>query len=423
MEEKKNVRNLSLHSFNEPIIFDSIGIHFHLTIFFFQLIVHIFPLILFCSPISITQGVDFKNIVISRYKIFITLCFYVMIITYWLCSADDRALLGYSILYTTMFFIVDCVMEAFKYSTLSATEYDRFMRCQDYEVSREYAQQLELLSGWLTMDDMVLQFELAAASARVGAMTNTIFFHIPANEADFWNNFLKATELRQLLSDGVYGVSVFDVCACIIKRSHNTDQPLLKWLMRLIHSNVLIMVVALYIPLFTNRFETISQIYIGCNLLSATVITYEYGRYFFLLLYVAVLDISRFLHMTQDLHSLIRVNREVSAQSNETMDAQSRERPTAMTVTSLINQILHPAEGYTAISTNDMDDQLQNGNHDLVHGSIPEDDISVDVPKVDLHIPANANAWVFCRLAIQHFGERYRHRTNSYIGKIGFQLL
>jgi hypothetical protein len=38
-------------------------------------------------------------------------------------------------------------------------------------------------------------------------------------------------------------------------------------------------------------------------------------------------------------------------------------------------------------------------------------------PRVNLLQPENATAWIFARLTIQNFGERFRFRTDTYMGK------
>ena len=200
------------------------------------------------------------------------------------------------------------------------------MRCQDEELRNSYIMQLQLLSGWFSMDDMVLNSELAAASARVGAKINEIFFYIPRNDRDeisvsrlrHWNAFLRgnttidvdaplAREIKQL-SDEMYGISVFDVCATIVRRANTTHEQVLSVLLNLVLVCDLIMILVLYVPLFTRGSVVTNPIYVGCYLVSATVLTYEYGQTFFLFIYLAVLDVSRFLHMAKDLHLLIRLN-------------------------------------------------------------------------------------------------------------------
>ncbi len=39
-------------------------------------------------------------------------------------------------------------------------------------------------------------------------------------------------------------------------------------------------------------------------------------------------------------------------------------------------------------------------------------------PRVDLLQSENATAWIYARLTIQYFGERFRYRTDTYIGKL-----
>lgn len=37
------------------------------------------------------------------------------------------------------------------------------------------------------------------------------------------------------------------------------------------------------------------------------------------------------------------------------------------------------------------------------------------MPRLDMNIPENVSAWMACRLAVQHFGERFRMRTEFYV--------
>lgn len=38
-------------------------------------------------------------------------------------------------------------------------------------------------------------------------------------------------------------------------------------------------------------------------------------------------------------------------------------------------------------------------------------------PRIDLLLHENPTAWIYARLTIQHFGERFRYRTDIYVGK------
>ena len=38
-------------------------------------------------------------------------------------------------------------------------------------------------------------------------------------------------------------------------------------------------------------------------------------------------------------------------------------------------------------------------------------------PRIDLLLHENPTAWIYARLTIQHFGERFRFRTDTYVGK------
>jgi hypothetical protein len=43
------------------------------------------------------------------------------------------------------------------------------MNCTDYSLSKLYTSQMQLISAWLNRDETILEFELGAAAARVGA--------------------------------------------------------------------------------------------------------------------------------------------------------------------------------------------------------------------------------------------------------------
>lgn len=184
---------------SERALFDSIGAQFHLSVFCFQFIAHVFPLILYIfSPNRYAQGIT-MNFRAIQGNIIAPLA---MIISFLLCPHEDKDLLGYSVYFPAMFFLVHRVTVAFKYASMSPTEYERFMSCKDPDLISSYISQLQLLSGWLTMDNLVLTFELSSASARLGAKINEIYFRIGSNLQDpmilshfrHWNAFLRGHE-------------------------------------------------------------------------------------------------------------------------------------------------------------------------------------------------------------------------------------
>jgi hypothetical protein len=39
-------------------------------------------------------------------------------------------------------------------------------------------------------------------------------------------------------------------------------------------------------------------------------------------------------------------------------------------------------------------------------------------PRISFNYPENVLAWLYARLAIQHFGDRFRNRIDIYVGKL-----
>jgi hypothetical protein len=58
------------------------------------------------------------------------------------------------------------------------------------------------------------------------------------------------------------------------------------------------------------------------------------------------------------------------------------------------------------------DDGLSNAGERLA-----EDNLPAEVPRLDMDYIENILAWTYCRLAMQNFGDRYRFRTDIYVGK------
>ncbi len=310
------------------IIFDSIGTQFHASVFFFQLVGHIFPPFLFAFTRNrYGQGLKWSfpsnmNDIISP------IAFYVMIVCFLLCSDEDRMALGHTIYFPAMFFLVHRNTVALKYATMSKTEYKRFMTCTDHEMIDNYITQLQLLGGWFSMDNIVSMFELGAASARIGAKINEIYFRFGSNLDDpivlsqyrHWNAFLRGheridTELdnkpaREIkkLPNGDYGVSVFDVCATIIRQAAIDNSSANNVLSYAVSISIFIMISVLFFPVVQYGNDIQSFGLASGYLFAASLLTWNYANAYFNFVFVSILDVGRFLKMAQTLHRMIRLS-------------------------------------------------------------------------------------------------------------------
>ncbi len=159
------------------MIFDSIALQFSVRVFFRQLLAHtviIFaPFVTNVTAQGFTKNIQ-NEIMPIVYNIVFPLILYLMLISYFMCPAQDKRILAGAFLIPLIYFIQHKLIVALKYASLSDTEYLRFMTCKDYKITQIYQSQMQLIAAWLNREENVLEFELGAAAARVGAKINEI---------------------------------------------------------------------------------------------------------------------------------------------------------------------------------------------------------------------------------------------------------
>jgi hypothetical protein len=245
----------------DPLIFfDSIVIEFSIEIFIKQFFVHVFHPLLIWTVNADAQGFisySIPNMFLSYLQ---PILVYIMIITY--AVSKDRVLVG-AMNFPLIYYLLHKVVVAAKYACLSRSEYERFKSSKRPHAQR-YRKQMELVSGWLRRDPLVLDFEISAAFARQGlSSSSNMKVKIgpsmelgpvePVSEnMKLWSNFLAGdsqgsayplpafvpssdssmpSNRNQSLSkqsvivsdkNGSY-VSVQDLCTAIVKRSDERD--------------------------------------------------------------------------------------------------------------------------------------------------------------------------------------------------------
>ena len=347
----KNITKTDRYSvLQKESIFDSLGCQFHLSVFLKQWIAHLFIPFLLFIPNYYAQGLRARQAYYVWCSIIHPLLVYGMLIAFACCSPNDQELLGYTALIPLLFFIVHRTMVALKYATLSPTEYNRLMQCTDKTVLDSYMSQLQLLTGWGPLDDNVLYFELCAASSRIGVKINSLTLRIPksvdegrkedrikaasicsesvqnngnknstipiAYQFEYWNAFMRGNErvdvdtppAREfvLLSNGDYGITVFDLCLSIIRGANQVDNWK-GWCNMCVKVVITLLTAILVFPLVLN-FNAYDNIWIVMvYIIQAIIILYAYASVCFSFLYIAVLDVSRYKGMMETLHSLIRL--------------------------------------------------------------------------------------------------------------------
>lgn len=306
------------------IIFDAVGVQFHINIFLWQLLVHLF---IFLFPLlrnPRAQGFVSDVSLRMRFNVLLPLITYMVPILYFVLPTEDQSLLRNYVWIPILFFSVHRVVLSLKYGSLSETEYERFNNCTCEELSREYLRQMQLLDGWYRMEADVLYFELGAASARMGERINNFHLVIPAphsspaayNQYLYWNAFIRgqtyvshssrpAPELK-LLPCGNYALSVYDLCLSIILNSQSLEKKHGGiWL--LVRTLVLAIILISFVPVLFQASKIQAPVVVSFFLICSYYSIWWYGIIFFHLLYVASFDALRQKQMVAFLHSMVRL--------------------------------------------------------------------------------------------------------------------
>jgi hypothetical protein len=311
----------------DDFILDSIAVQYHASVFWVQFISHLFyPFAYFLvnykmQGFSVTpsnwSGINFNLLFPS--------IIYAMIILYYLCPAEDELPIRGAYWVPMILFIQHRMTVALKYASLSPTEYSKFQHLTDVSKANRYTAQIQILTAWATVrSDLLLQFELGCAAARIGAKINEISITIAGpnesetarNEFACWNALLRGESTVRLNArpapelvrhaDGRFTLSVYELSKAIIKKADRCTG---------IHGSNLIILFVLFMILLPwlkllasdvpfQRRSGIMYAFLACNALALMI----YGNIGFNILYAsAVWDVSRILHIAKYLHRFIRI--------------------------------------------------------------------------------------------------------------------
>lgn len=477
-EEFLRAQDYNVETFMDDFLLDSIAVQFHGDIFLVQFGCHVlFPLAYFLINYK-AQGFQITYDALIQSSTYFNLVFpmivYASIITYFLCPLEDELPVRGAFIVPLIFFLQHRMTVGLKYASLSTTEYEKFQNEQDPQRSETFLLQMQLLGGWASRDPLLLQFELGCAAARIGAKINEISITIrdptasaaALNEFANWNAFLQrqptvklsdkpASELIQH-DDGSYSLSVYDLTKAIIRKADVSSHQRLK---RLIFVFVGTMALVPWVNILfccgpMNIFMYRS-VYLYIFLTTSSLATSIYGVVCFLLLYVAVWDVSRQLHMVRYLHRLIRItdltlDTDISfrkAQDSQRSREHLREKvgvilsvskPERRKTIAIKNSLSAKSTGFsergggfhgpqssdtegTGMSTSTSSGRRVSAKDikqrfvDFGTKSVKDEDRS-HIPQISFKCPENVIGWTYSRLVFQHFGERFRTRIDTYTG-------
>jgi len=469
------------------VFFDSIGVQFHLWVFLFQLIVHLFLPLFFLVPNKAGQGLR-TDFIAFYFNIFQPLLLYTMILSYVFCSSDTYNIIGGAIWLPLVYYLSHKIIIALKYASLSPTEYKKFNETNHNAIlSMHYRAQMQLISGWIALEPSVLFFELGAASARMGAKINEIYLRIctkgkeqsSMSQFRYWNAFVRghdtidwqskpAPELQYIEQEKGYCISVYDIVLAVIRRANATADPHISHAYLFGTTVTILVILVSYFPLYYQRSTNEATLIIFY--LSSTMISITFGPLFYFILYTSIFEVKRLLRIYYMLHCMIRLTdlmmgTSLSIRKNEVSECDQRiaksridailsigkvdigsiqakeiplrelERIASTSTTSSkegggykgigIDRMLPRATSTTASTTGREDDGEERGDvtietlsrESFVLGErLARDNGYAMVPRISFEHPQNVIAWVYCRVAIQNFGDRFRHRIDIYVG-------
>ena len=324
---------------SEPIIFDSINIQFHFDIFLRQLVAHIiFFLAPFCIENLMVQGFfNWKNLLGVQFNVLHALTVYVIIALYFMSDVNTSSsskypetnAIGGIIVFPILYWFQHKCLVAFKYASLSRSEYCKIASAADLTIGNAFMQQIQILTAWLWLEPNVVMFELGASAARIGARINKINFVVenPENSSAalgqfrLWNCFLRGHDVVDFTSptapemhkrcDGNYSVSVDSACLALLntplKRQQIQFATASKCIFIFATLNTaipFIMFVAFY------PFNSVSKqkfMIAGALLMCTAWLNFMYSALFYQLLYASIADATRQTTMYSELSYMLRL--------------------------------------------------------------------------------------------------------------------
>jgi hypothetical protein len=305
----------------KQMFFDSIGIQFHFSAFWWQLAAH---LILPLFPFMANLRGQFNT---RLYTVTTPILSYFVPIAYFFCAPGQNGMHG-AFLIPLVYYFQHRLVIAMKYGSLSRTEYKRFQDCQEQSMLDNYNSQMQLGTAWLAFHPSVLHFELAASSAKIGARINDIdiYIHNPAasksalNSLRTWNAYLRGQEVidydsvpcKQLrrMPDGSYRLSVYDLCEGLLMASavDNNEQRVFTSKAILVFNmlNLLIPIIVLACSVNSN-ISVFNACMMALFCIGSSILNFVYARTFYVLLYIAIIDANRQCKMVCQLNCMIRL--------------------------------------------------------------------------------------------------------------------
>lgn len=452
------------------VLFDSVTAHFSITIFFYQLFLHLtYPL---CLPISFywhgwmflySQGFAPRNLGNIIFSYVVAVAFYLTI----LCALFSRDGIGFQALFPIFLYVAHRLMIAFKYATLSPGEYRRLMRGhnirrrsldyshlptdEEIRVVDNYQKQLQLLTGWLPINDERITYELIAASLLcVADMSASFKIPDPLLTADNslqfqrWKRFLERNNFptsalkKQVVNDeSFYELDLLTFCNCVMRENRH-------YLTNLQPVTVILSIINACIPYFfiLHKYSSLC-VYSKIYYVTSGILNFIFYWATSSFMLSALEDSARRYFCAEKLATFIRAididpRFQLRFKSDEYYDLfhtqscklQSVMRKSNSFRLSVAEPILPISQQPTQQSTSPSDTRVS--SFELVSPSSPtmnplyppvseykdeSQSNSSSLPAIRIaDYPENIIVWMYARKLLHNFGARIRFRLDTYCG-------
>lgn len=455
------------------VFFDSVNVQFHIRTFLYQFSAHLFlPLFPFMANLQGQVGPSMIDVLGAWIA---PLNLYLMIISY--CYIEDKSGVYGAYVIPLVYFLQHRCVISIKYASLSKSEYRRFMECTDEALCMNYLHQIQLFLGWFDLQSDVMSFELSAASARIGARINEIELKIEdpkssdsaANQLRAWNAFLRGHDVvdyasapcQQLrpMKDGSYALTVYHLCQALLMhaaKGRSAGDRLCQQITNFFVTLNVAIPLILMMVYFRGGDSASQWAWMGMFVTTSTTLNIFYAQVFYVLLYIAVVDVYRRRSVMVSLNSMIRetdleLDVDVSATGiNNCAEDEARLQGHVEEIMSISydlsdttnhgshNVLPHSDDSMLCSATlkkmtaaraqvPDRVDRADSVNslasstsasakvNKVLGERIYKDNERPLLPRICFDNSHNIVAWVHARLVMQNFGERFRFRLEMYV--------
>lgn len=436
----------------EHILFDCMSSQLSLSVCIEQFLLHMtFPLLvpLFIKRYGLVFLYTQRFTAIQHY--IYSAVFYTMIIAIVLSPEQ----IGLQYIFPAMVYLMHRFMVALKYGTLSPSEYRKMMfgnsdgvrqngwpTAETIAVVNGYQNQLQLLSGWLSITPELVEYEMLTSAGRVGINVHEYAFQVASPDSGRseeiqykrWQRLLSVPEgpVRGLMrnADGSYSVSVHDACLSLMRDS---DPAFIRRVISALILCICLLNAAMPLVVENSQLSKMSNWALVYHV-SAFFINFGYSYAALSFVLTAFVDTYRRFKCAEALESLVRVadvdrNVKLRVAADLTSHSHSTEVYTVNKLLERSNTFkvdisgesiveMRPSHTATTFERNtpaacdDADVYSPECNNSITK------DYSEALPKLNMKCASNYIAWAVCRSQLHAFGSRIRFRLDVNNGRL-----